>query len=147
MIKRILALVMAGTLLITCPVFAGGLSRGEAEAQYKAAEAAIQGYKQALDTAISNVGSTRMEMDWAERKLDEAKKNAAGFVRPDDMDKKEAEGKKKNLKKEVEHAEEYYDYCKKLYNKALDAQNEAEHNLADAFRDFDNARTAFNNAQ
>ena len=147
MIKRMTALIMAGTLLMTCPVFAGGLSRSEAEAELKGAEAAIQGYKQTLDTAISNVGSTRMEMEWAERQLEEAKKNASGFVRPDGMDKKEAEGKKKNLKKEVEHAEEYLDYCKKLYKKALDAQNEADHDLADAFRDFDNARIAFSNAQ
>ena len=43
MIKRMTALIMAGTLLMTCPVFAGGLSRSEAEAELKGAEAAIQG--------------------------------------------------------------------------------------------------------
>lgn len=147
MIKRIFALVMAGTLLFTCPVFAGVPTKSEAEAEMYSADAAIQGYKQALDTCIINEGNTKMELEWAERRLEDAKKEASAFVRPDGMDKKKAEGIKKNLKKEVEHAEEYMEYCKKLYKKAIDARSEAEHNLADAFRDYDNARAAFNIAK
>ncbi len=147
MIRKILALVMACTVLMSCPVFAESLSRGEAEALMNSADAAIQGCKQAVDTAIYSENNAQAEVDWAKRRYEEAREAAAKYTRPEGMDKKKADDEKKMLKKEAEKAEEYLDYCKKLYKDSVKDRRDAERNLDQAYYDYNSAKTAYDNAR
>ncbi len=134
--KRVIALVMICTMIMTTPVFAGTLTKEEVRKDLAGIEAGVQACKQAVDTAQTAENDAKYRLDNAAKELDLLKDKKVTFVRPDGMSKKEAEGIKKSLEHDIHEAEKYLERCKKEYGYAVDDRNDADHNLAKQWNDY-----------
>ena len=144
--KRITALIVICTMLLTTPVFAGA-DRDKALEDLRNVEQGVQIVKQAVDSTQKEVDAAKYRYENAIKDLDILKDKKITFVRPSDMSKKEAEGYIKLLEHEIDEQEKLIARLKKEYGYAIDANKDANKDLNDQWNDYYKCQKVLESAQ